>query len=194
MDRIIYTLSYNIAKQNWDNDTAPKQLLETAAREKTTQGIALDLGCGTGTQAVELAKQGWTVYGIDYVSKAIKIAQNRAFNADLVSNTHFIMADVAKLSTLDIPQLDFSYDLGCLHALKPQKQSRYASGLAKLMRPGTAFLLFALKFRNEAGFKYGMSHELVEDLFKPYFILESCEENILWDKPGTWFWLRRKAG
>lgn len=38
-------------------------------------GRALDLGCGTGGNSVELARRGWKVVGVDIATKAIEIAR-----------------------------------------------------------------------------------------------------------------------
>ena len=192
MDRLLYTISYNIAKQNWDNDLTPTPLLQAANSIGSTPGTALDLGCGTGTQAVELASLGWTVYGIDYVPKAIRVAKEKAYQNNMVSKTNFKLGDVSKLSKMQIPVIDFAYDLGCLHALSAKKQKYYVRDLAKVLKPGALYLLFGLKFHNEIGFKFGITRSQVIDLFRPYFNLESSREDFLWNKSGTWFWLRRK--
>ena len=192
MDRILYKVSYNVAKQNWDNDMTPAPLLQAANSTLSTPGIALDLGCGTGTQAVELASLGWTVYGIDYVPKAIRVAKEKAYQNNMVSKTNFKLGDVSKLSKMQIPAIDFAYDLGCLHALNTKKQKNYVRGLADVLKPGALYLLFGLKFHNEFGFKFGLSCGQVIDLFRQYFNLESRREDFLWYKPGAWFWLRRK--
>jgi methylase of polypeptide subunit release factors len=40
-------------------------------------GSALDLGCGSGIWAVELARRGWRVTGVDIVPKALRRARER---------------------------------------------------------------------------------------------------------------------
>lgn len=40
-------------------------------------GSALDLGCGTGMQAVELARRGWQVTGVEIVPKALRAVRMR---------------------------------------------------------------------------------------------------------------------
>jgi len=49
------------------------QLLEYT--NSLTPGMALDLGCGTGGNSVELARRGWSVVGVDIAVKAIEVAR-----------------------------------------------------------------------------------------------------------------------
>jgi len=59
----------------WDTGTSPPELLSFI--ESHTPGKALDIGCGTGTNAITLAKSGWQVTGVDYVARAIRLAKKR---------------------------------------------------------------------------------------------------------------------
>ena len=41
-------------------------------------GVALDIGCGSGTSAMHLLQKGWKVICVDYSPKAIEVVRNRA--------------------------------------------------------------------------------------------------------------------
>jgi tellurite methyltransferase len=60
-----------------DFDTRPTPLLIKTARQLKV-GKALDLACGTGRNALWLAKQGWNVTAIDAAPAAIESLQHRA--------------------------------------------------------------------------------------------------------------------
>ena len=51
-------------------------LLEEAG--KLDPGTALDVGCGTGINALRLAQRGWSVTGVDWVEAAVKLANEAA--------------------------------------------------------------------------------------------------------------------
>jgi SAM-dependent methyltransferase len=46
--------------------------------ERLPVGSALDLGCGTGTNALKLAGRGWSVIGVDWAEHAIELATRSA--------------------------------------------------------------------------------------------------------------------
>jgi len=60
-----------------DFATAPVPLLAQTAKQ-LPPGRALDLACGTGRNALWLARQGWKVTAVDGAPTAIKILQRRA--------------------------------------------------------------------------------------------------------------------
>lgn len=59
--------------------------------EALTPGTALDLGCGSGPNALRLAERGWTVLGVDWSAQAITLARQAARDRSLSAT--FIAAD-----------------------------------------------------------------------------------------------------
>ncbi len=54
-------------------------------------GTAVDLGCGTGQNALMLARRGWQVTGVDWAEEAIRLAQQAAQAQGL--DARFLVAD-----------------------------------------------------------------------------------------------------
>ena len=75
-------------------------------------GRALDLGCGTGTNVITLAKHGWKATGIDFVPRAIKKAKTKAREENL--QIDFRVGDVTHLDDFTEP-FDLILDIGCYH-------------------------------------------------------------------------------
>ena len=70
---------YRVGFTPWDNDEVPAELAAVVdGDDALPPGRALDIGCGTGTQAVHLARAGWKVTGIDAVEKPLVKARRRA--------------------------------------------------------------------------------------------------------------------
>ncbi len=69
------------------------QLLE-AEMEDLEPGTALDLGCGSGTNVLKLARRGWCVTGVDWAERAIKLATQAATVQGLGAT--FITADITE--------------------------------------------------------------------------------------------------
>lgn len=101
----------------------------------------LEIGCGIGTEAVYLAKQGMTVTAIDANIDIIELAKlnARTYRAkvdfkqvDLFS----IDATVAKST-----KYDFVIDQGCFHHIPPQERSRYAEQVNSALGSGGTYFL-----------------------------------------------------
>ncbi|MCQ1999939.1 class I SAM-dependent methyltransferase [Arthrobacter zhaoxinii] len=73
--------------------TLPNPYVQRIARE-LSPGTALDAGCGTGTEALELAAHGWNVTGADLSSTALETAARQAANRPLPGSVTWIEADL----------------------------------------------------------------------------------------------------
>jgi 2-polyprenyl-3-methyl-5-hydroxy-6-metoxy-1,4-benzoquinol methylase len=62
----------------------------------TVDAAVLDAGCGTGRYAVELAKRGYRVSGVDRSPELIAVAQNRY--QDAWNRVQFVIADLLEVS------------------------------------------------------------------------------------------------
>jgi len=96
----------------------------------------LDLGCGTGVDAVYLARKGMTVQAIDVSPAMVTIAQGRAENEGLSDR---LTTQVLGIEDLECLQGPCSFDgvlsnfspLNCVADLRPA-----AAQLSRLVRPG----------------------------------------------------------
>jgi trans-aconitate methyltransferase len=59
----LYEVLYRVGITPWDSARIPAPL--AAEVRAAAPAIAVDLGCGTGTQARHLAANGWTVTAVD---------------------------------------------------------------------------------------------------------------------------------
>jgi len=171
----------------WDTNVTPPEVVEFMA--ENSPGRALDLGCGTGTNAIALAQKGWEVTGIDFSAKAIRMARKKAAKAGL--SIDFRMGDVADLSGLT-GLYDYALDIGCLFTLKPKDRQSYVSGLSRLVRPGGRYMLYAWLPRPDGGDHRGLTPEEVKALFEPDF---KEEKTIIGREKGrgsAWYWLVRE--
>ncbi len=180
--RLFFELLYRFGRPRWDTGITPPELVDLVAR--TPPGRAVDLGCGTGTNAVYLAKRGWEVVGVDFSSLAVDRARRRAREAG-VSRVRFLRADVTELP--DLGTFDLAYDIGCLHAVPAHRRTRYAAWLAAALRSGAAYLLYAF---TASGRGPGISRADVERLFAESFALERFEEGT--GRPSAWYRFARR--
>ncbi|MFJ8225479.1 class I SAM-dependent methyltransferase [Streptomyces griseus] len=70
---------YRDGKPPWDGGVTPPELVAvTEGPGALKPGRALELGCGTGTNAVYLARHGWQVVAVDLVDRPVRQAREKA--------------------------------------------------------------------------------------------------------------------
>lgn len=67
----------------------------------------VDLGCGTGTLAMLMAKDGYEVTGVDISEDMLAVASNKAINED--QDIMFIRQDMCELELLDMVDIIYSF-------------------------------------------------------------------------------------
>jgi SAM-dependent methyltransferase len=98
----------------------------------------LDVTCGPGLYAVEFARRGCTVYGIDFSPASIRYARQSAAEAGLAERCTFELRDVR---TMDVPPGSFDAALfiyGQLAVFTPQEAADLLRRCAAALRPPTA--------------------------------------------------------
>jgi SAM-dependent methyltransferase len=151
-------------------------------------GRALDLGCGTGRDAVYLAQQGWSVTGVDAVPQALDAASERARSAG-AAGADFLRGDVTRLEQLGLERgYDLVLDRGCFHGLSDDERAACAAGVNELAAPGAELLIFAFSPGFHGPAPRGISAEELLQRFGPgrWELVESTRESI----PGLPLWLR----
>jgi SAM-dependent methyltransferase len=187
--RIGFELSYLLAKTPWDTGISPPELLKYLA--ETSPGHALDLGCGTGTNAITIAKQGWQVVGVDLSFLAIRAARRRARQAGL--NIDFRQESVTHLASIEGP-FDFALDLGCFHSLSDMSQQKYLQNLARVLKPGGDFLLYTWLTSEGDRSPQEVSKSDISMLFEPSFEICSLEQGSEGHRPSAWYQMSLKTG
>lgn len=124
----------------WDSGLVSQELILAVEQQWLTACRAVELGCGTGTNAIYLAEQGFQVTAIDVSAKAIELAQ--AHVRQMAHPPRFLVADITRLPALDGP-FQFIFDRGCYHCLRLTDLDAYRAALMQLSVPGTRFLLLA---------------------------------------------------
>ena len=140
---LLYRVMYRIGFPPWDTGRVPRELsalVEGAGALPAAR--ALDIGCGTGTQAMYLAGIGWHVTAIDAVDRPLARARARADAAGV--NVDWLKADVAELGALGLePGFTLAFDRGCFHGLGDGERAAYAAGVTALAAPGASLLMMA---------------------------------------------------
>ena len=113
-------------------------------------GSVLDVGCGTGENALYLAAHGHDVWGIDFIPAAIQKAQEKAAQRHLTAT--FRVLNVLELHTLG-RTFDTVIDSGLFHTLSNEDRPRFVDNLATVIRRGgTYFMLCVSELAPEPDF------------------------------------------
>ena len=176
----------------WDTGIIPPEVVELVASGVLAPGWALDLGCGSGLSSRYLAARGYRVVGVDLAHSALARAR-RAADANALS-AYFCRGDVSNLRFLAI-QATCALDIGCFHAVAPDRQAAYVASLAAHLLPGAYYLLYA--FARPAAAADGPSEigphvgprEIA--LFAPQFVLHWVNHGLDRDRPSAWYLLQR---
>ncbi|WP_307859128.1 SAM-dependent methyltransferase [Herbiconiux sp. SYSU D00978] len=104
-------------------------------------GVALDVGCGEGADAIWLAQHGWTVVAVDFSGYALERAGKRADKAgdDVADRILWRLADVTAEDDPRLPQADL-VSAQFLHVPGDQWR-RVLSRLIDAVAPGGTLLL-----------------------------------------------------
>ncbi len=193
MRRFAFWLRYLLGTARWDTGITPPEVVALIEGEHLPPGRAIDLGCGTGTNAIYLAQQGWEVVGVDFVRRAVRAARRKARRAALSGRVRFLAGDVTRLDSLDLDgPFDLALDIGCLHSLPPASREGYAQSVGRLVRPGGVFMLYM--FRPTPERPLGLEPDGVEALFAPEFEVSSASlgQDSAAQADSAWYRLTRR--
>jgi len=140
--RLTFSLWYYF-NPPWDSGISPPELLDFIETHPSTGSgqvprKAIDIGCGTGTNVITLAQAGWQVTGVDFASRAIRIAKRKARKAGIGAELH--VRDATNLKGISGP-FDLALDMGCFHSLGAKKAD-YLSELERVLAPGGHWLMY----------------------------------------------------
>lgn len=124
----------------WDTGHPSLELQRVLVEEKVAPCRAIELGCGTGTNAVWLAQQGFEMTAVDISPLALDHARQRAAAAGV--SVRFLAADLLAPPDLGGP-FDFFFDRGCYHVVRRTDVDGYLRTLQSITQPGTLGLVLA---------------------------------------------------
>lgn len=184
-----FDLLYVSGRPPWDTGITPPEVVEAIEGGSLPAGRVLDLGCGTGTNCIYLARHGWQAVGVDFSRVAIRRARRKARRAGVDCRFHH--ADVTELGFLE-DRFDFVLDIGCLQGVPAERRALYAQDVARLARPGGLYMLYAFIPHSDRPDRSGVSPEEVRELFGTAFSVERQEVGEDPTGPSSaWYWLQR---
>jgi SAM-dependent methyltransferase len=124
----------------WDSGEPSRELQRVVKEGWFKPSRMLELGCGTGTNAIWLAQQGFEVTAFDLSPLAIKQANEKAARAGV--KVRFAVGDVLKLPDVGAA-FPFVFDRGVYHHLRTVDMERFRKLLARVTQTDSCYLTLA---------------------------------------------------
>ena len=154
----------------WDKGGSPARLIDFARTLPSATRVLIP-GCGTGHEAVFLARAGLDVLALDFSAAAVKAARETAGPfADLIVQADFFDFDAGTCFYV-------IYERAFLCALPRHLWPAYAARAAEVLRPGGCIAGFWFFDDNDRGPPFGTSDHGLEALLGPAFRQE-CDEAV----------------
>lgn len=140
--KLFYEVIYRYSRAPWDMG-AQEELVLLVESGYIEPCRTIDLGCGTGENAIYLAQKGFDVTGVDYAKAAIEKAWVRA--KDSGKQMNFIVDNLTKLRHVS-GTFDFLLDYGMLDDLRFDQREPYLHNMLPLTHLGSRYLLWGFEY------------------------------------------------
>lgn len=181
-------------KPPWDIGKPQPVIVRSADK---VAGSVIDVGCGTGENALFFAERGHDVVGIDFLEKPIAEARRKAAERGL--SARFLVHDALQLDTLP-DRFDSAIDCGLFHVFADDDRARYVSGLATIIRPGGKLILLCFSDKEPPGdgprriteqeLRAAFANDWeIESLEEAQFEVRPDLEDIRFSEGGPYAWL-----
>jgi cyclopropane fatty-acyl-phospholipid synthase-like methyltransferase len=187
LQKLFFNLAY-LQKPVWDTGISPPELMDFIASHNP--GRAVDMGCGTGTNVITLAKHGWEVIGVDFVRRAINIAKNNAEQYDV--DAKFLVDDVTRLEKVS-GKFDLVLDMGCYHSLPPATRQAYISKINDLLADSGTLLLYIFIKPNPDIVGPGVTDADIQYITQNLHLVGRKDGTERGIRPSAWLTLQKKS-
>lgn len=162
----------------WEIGHPQKAFVELFKNKELLPGRILDIGCGTGENAIFLTQNGFSVVGIDLVPSAIEKAKQKA--EKLGVEIDFSIGDALQLRYMP-DEFDSVIDSGVFHVFDDQSRRVYIDQIAKVLRKdgGYFMLCFSENEPKDWGGPRRVSKNEIEEALSPAFEVNFIRDTIL---------------
>jgi len=184
--RLNFNLWY-LRKPPWDSGISPPELLEFIKSHEA--GKAIDLGCGTGTNVITLAKAGWQVTGVDFASRAIQTAKGKLKKEKVQAELH--VRDVTKLKGIHGP-FDLVLDIGCFHGLSQAGMQDYLNPLDRILAPNGFWLMYGFFKPSSLQSGPGLVETEIDRISSRFNLLSRQNGLDKYERTSAWFLFQKE--
>lgn len=160
----------------WDISRPQPAFVELVRAGELSKGLVLDIGCGTGENALFLAENGFSVVGVDLSNRAIAAAKEKAIVRRL--KVDFRVGNALSLS-FQASHFGNCIDSGLFHTFNDHDRLAFAREIARILRTnGRYFMLcFGDKEPTNWGGPRRITKEEIEATFSPLFEIDYIRDS-----------------
>lgn len=193
-DQKRFEAAYSRGEKPWDSGVVSVELRSALDAGLLPGRTAFEFGCGTGTNAIALAKHGFAVTAADFVASAVETARENARAAGV--EIDFRTGDITQM---DLPgPYDVLFDRGVYHHIRTVNLAGFLEMLERATLPNARWLSLAGNAKEQSA--YGPprvhEHELRKELEPLFEILDLHEFRFGTDRdefrPLAWSILMRR--
>lgn len=123
----------------WDSGLPAPELEEHfASLGDKYPKFVLEIGCGTGTNAIWMASHGCAVTTTEIAPTAMQAAQKKA--AEAKADISFHLIDICETTPVEESTQDFAFDRGVYHIIEKAKRNLFVERVATALKPGALWL------------------------------------------------------
>ena len=168
------------AKPPWDID-GPQPAFTRLLQAGLIHGRVLDIGCGTGENALHFASRGLDVTGLDASAVAIGQAQAKARQRRLP--VRFVLSDALQLTALG-ETFDTVTDSGLLHVLSDHDIQQVIRGVHAVLRPSGHYWLLCFSEHATAPGPRRLTKQDINTLFSKGWEIKDVQPGSFQPVPG----------
>jgi 2-polyprenyl-3-methyl-5-hydroxy-6-metoxy-1,4-benzoquinol methylase len=187
---------YREGSAPWDIGKPDFNLVQAVKTLPIAPYKAVDIGCGTGDNAIWLAQQNFAVVGVDAAEIAIEKAKEKAARANVTCA--FAVLNISKAKINGAP-FGFAFDRGCFHTMDSASERRlFAKQISRHLEENGLWLSL-IRNADEQRLSEGppqLTARNIATAVEPYFeilsLISSHFEATLPAPPRNWVCLMRK--
>jgi cyclopropane fatty-acyl-phospholipid synthase-like methyltransferase len=131
----------------WDIGRPQAEFVKVAKEGEVT-GKVLDIGCGTGENAIFFASLGLEVCGLDAAPLAIEKARKKAIKRD--KKVRFLLGDALHLERLK-EEFDTITDCGLFHVFTDEERQKFAKSLRTALTDSGSYIMLCFSDKEPSG-------------------------------------------
>ena len=155
--------SYHDGPAPWDIGQ-PQPAIARVASEGGFTGAVLDVGCGTGENALHVASLGLSVLGVDVAPTAVAIARAKA-------DSRGITAEFAEADAFHLERLRHKFqtvlDCGLFHTFDGYERPGYVASLASVAEHDATLYVLCFSDKGPHTGPHPISHDELRSAFNP---------------------------